>query len=532
MAEFVHVYSEGGGIRNVSVGEGPTAVASNANLATELAAIGVSDSRYRPKAVLSDSKYSGVWTTSGTAGYSIAQSGIPGFSARLTTAVGVTTYMTAKRSIAPVVLGTNEVITATFYVEDPASTRNVRVTLAVDEGLANKAYMVCTRFTAGLNQISFTLADCIFSGTGGVSSLWSYLQIDVTGAAISRRTIVDIGEVFIGGTIKVPRVMIGFDSGYSAVGSVVYPAMKGNGLVGNVFAMPSSIGINGRMDLAMHKALYADGWDIGLYGNVDNMAANNHTVTGVALSQSVGVGASFILNGAYSSGGVATLSPPRVIVFGIASGTDETNGYTITGTDASGSALVDVVTGPIAGQRVAYSQHEFATITSIVSKNATAQPISVGTGFTAQEYLDQFALQKAWLDANGFTRGWAHYAYPWGQSNTLSEGWLRQAGFKTARTTVSGPSPFPNGNVASGANKYFLPCAVTLGDPGTSATIKAKIDLAILYGYDICIIGHVGGGVTPDYPELYATLAWLGEYHRSGKIKVLSFSQYEQDVGL
>lgn len=34
MTEFVHVYSEGGGIRNVSVGEGPTAIASNANLAT------------------------------------------------------------------------------------------------------------------------------------------------------------------------------------------------------------------------------------------------------------------------------------------------------------------------------------------------------------------------------------------------------------------------------------------------------------------------------------------------------------------
>ena len=40
MTEFVHVYNEGGGIRNVPVGEGPTAVASNANLATELAELG------------------------------------------------------------------------------------------------------------------------------------------------------------------------------------------------------------------------------------------------------------------------------------------------------------------------------------------------------------------------------------------------------------------------------------------------------------------------------------------------------------
>ena len=41
MTEFVHVYSEGGGIRNVSVGEGPLAIASNTNLSAELAAIGV-----------------------------------------------------------------------------------------------------------------------------------------------------------------------------------------------------------------------------------------------------------------------------------------------------------------------------------------------------------------------------------------------------------------------------------------------------------------------------------------------------------
>ena len=36
MTEFVHVYNEGGGIRNVSVGQGPTAVASNTNLTAGL----------------------------------------------------------------------------------------------------------------------------------------------------------------------------------------------------------------------------------------------------------------------------------------------------------------------------------------------------------------------------------------------------------------------------------------------------------------------------------------------------------------
>lgn len=40
MTEFVHVYNEGGGIRNVSAGAGPTAIASNANLAAALAETG------------------------------------------------------------------------------------------------------------------------------------------------------------------------------------------------------------------------------------------------------------------------------------------------------------------------------------------------------------------------------------------------------------------------------------------------------------------------------------------------------------
>lgn len=39
MTEFVHVYNEGNGIRNVPVGEGPLAIASNTNLAAELAAL-------------------------------------------------------------------------------------------------------------------------------------------------------------------------------------------------------------------------------------------------------------------------------------------------------------------------------------------------------------------------------------------------------------------------------------------------------------------------------------------------------------
>lgn len=41
MTEFVHVYNLGGGIRNVSVGDGPTAIASQANIAAQLSAIGV-----------------------------------------------------------------------------------------------------------------------------------------------------------------------------------------------------------------------------------------------------------------------------------------------------------------------------------------------------------------------------------------------------------------------------------------------------------------------------------------------------------
>ena len=76
-----------------------------------------------------------------------------------------------------------------------------------------------------------------------------------------------------------------------------------------------------------------------------------------------------------------------------------------------------------------------------------------------------------------------------------------------------------------------MSATVTIGDAGTDAGIKTKVDLAIALGLDLFILGHLGGAVSPDQTELNKTIAWLGSYHREGKIKVVSFAEYEKRLG-
>jgi len=158
--------------------------------------------------------------------------------------------------------------------------------------------------------------------------------------------------------------------------------------------------------------------------------------------------------------------------------------------------------------------------------------VSVGTAFTQAELIAAFNAQKPWLDANGFTRGWANFALPLGEHNKLTEGWLRAVGFKTARTTHIAVSAMREQSHGVPINPYFLSCAGTMGDPGSDAAIMAGVQKAIDRGLDITILAHLGGGVTPDLAELQTTCAKLGAMHRAGTIRIVSFSDYEQALGL
>ena len=95
----------------------------------------------------------------------------------------------------------------------------------------------------------------------------------------------------------------------------------------------------------------------------------------IAISQSVSAGGSVILTSAPYS-----LDKPRRVII-TSAGNDATNVFVITGTNWSGSTITENLLGANAG--VATSALSYAGLTSIVSTNATASTITVGTNGVA-----------------------------------------------------------------------------------------------------------------------------------------------------
>jgi len=109
---------------------------------------------------------------------------------------------------------------------------------------------------------------------------------------------------------------------------------------------------------------------------------------GIAESQTTAGADDLTLDGVLVSGGIATLDHARRLA--IASGGDDSpNDFTVTGTDADGRALVEVVTGPNATtvETVGY----FKTVTSVAIDGATVGSVTVGT-------TDELASQTIPID--------------------------------------------------------------------------------------------------------------------------------------
>lgn len=462
----------------------------------------------------------------------IAQSPVPGFSMRMTTSAVSTSYITAKRAITPLTLDTaGDLLNIRFNVLNGNNCRNIKVVLLIDAAGVNKATIAPGfNWHSGINTASMRIADFTFSGSATASSVYNYVRIDLTTEALANCPVeIDVGEAWVGGKSRVPLVIIGCDGGNEKCYSWLWPLAKAHGFPVNIFAWTPAVGTAGKMTLDNYKEMYAGGCDFGLY--FGDYGANSHNLTGIAASQAIGAGATATINGTYASGGVATLDVPRIVTICPSTGTEIANTFTIVGTAADGSALTETLVGT-AYPLKAYSLNEYKTITSVTALNATANPVSVGTGFTQAELIAAFNAQKPWLDSNGFTRGWAHFALPLGEHNKLTEGWLRAVGFKTARTTHIAVSAMREQSHGVPINPYFLSCAATMGDPGTDAVIMGGVQKAIDRGLDITILAHLGGGVTPDQAELQTTCAKLGAMHRAGTIRIVSFSEYEQALGL
>lgn len=111
---------------------------------------------------------------------------------------------------------------------------------------------------------------------------------------------------------------------------------------------------------------------------------------GISLSQSPGAGA-IVLNGAFVSGGVATLDVARRVI--VTSGGNDTGiTFTIIGTDRGGYAQSETFAGASAG--AATTTRDFKTVTSATHTGSVATTITIGTsavGSSAPIILNAFA---------------------------------------------------------------------------------------------------------------------------------------------
>lgn len=490
-----------------------------------------------PASVISGASYAGWAKIAGGGNSAISASPVDGFAARITTNNVSTGYVVAKKEVPSFVLGSAETISFAVNVLHANNTRNIKLTLLADAAGTIKASVQAFQFwVPGVNIVSFKLSDATFAGGATVDTEFKYIQFDVIGPSFATQIAIDVGPVWLGGAARVPLVCVTFDMGYDKVYDWALPAMQAHGITGNVYALPINNGSGGVITDQKYRELYAAGWDIGLYMSVTASgltgAANYHSPLGVTTAQTVAAAANFNIDGAFASGGVAVIDTPRIVTVSIASGNEGTNSFTITGTNGDGAAITEQITGPSSSAAKAYTSQLFKTVSSVVAQNLTSVQVSIGTAYTQDEILARFSASRAWQEANGFTRGASHCAYPLGDYNGETPKWMARAGFKTGRTVSSNATLGRNQTRFPLNNNHFMQTALNIGDPGSTTALKTAVSAAAARGLDIFVMGHLGGGTAPDQAELNSAIGWIASLHRTGTIRVVSFSEYEALRGL
>ena len=98
---------------------------------------------------------------------------------------------------------------------------------------------------------------------------------------------------------------------------------------------------------------------------------------GVCASQTPGSATNMTINGALADSGSVTFDQPRNLTIASA-GDDSGKTFTVTGTDETGTAQTEVITG--ADTATATGSSFFATVTQIATSAATAGAVTVGSG--------------------------------------------------------------------------------------------------------------------------------------------------------
>lgn len=96
---------------------------------------------------------------------------------------------------------------------------------------------------------------------------------------------------------------------------------------------------------------------------------------GICASQSGTGGTALLINGAFASGGVATLTYARAVIV-TSAGNDSGMTFAINGTDIDGQAQSETLTG--GNTAAATTLKAFKTVTSIVPSSNTAAAVTVG----------------------------------------------------------------------------------------------------------------------------------------------------------
>jgi hypothetical protein len=119
---------------------------------------------------------------------------------------------------------------------------------------------------------------------------------------------------------------------------------------------------------------------------------------GISASQTPADGGaqSLTITGALASGGVAAISPPRHVAI-TSAGDDSGRTFTVTGTNESGQAITETVTGADTGAAV--TKNNFATVTAIAVDDDTAAAVTAGTSNQAH-YLYPTSMSQPIFDAD------------------------------------------------------------------------------------------------------------------------------------
>ena len=98
---------------------------------------------------------------------------------------------------------------------------------------------------------------------------------------------------------------------------------------------------------------------------------------GISTAASVGNNAALVIGGALASGGAVTFDQPRNVTI-LSAGDDSSKSFTVVGTDETGAAVTESITG--ANDDTAVGTQHFATLASITAVGNPAGNVSAGSG--------------------------------------------------------------------------------------------------------------------------------------------------------